>query len=333
MHVRWSTRKYARSDDKRVLRLFKLIFGKKLTKDYMDWLHRNPAGPIIGEIAEDDHKLVGYYSLIPFKLKVKENVITAALSVSSMTHPDYRGQGIFVTLARKAYEDAGRKGIKFICGFPNRASYPIFIKKLRWFDICSMPLLEKPLSKDLVYQPSSDGIKIVRVHSFEKSNVNYFWEKVSEDYPIIRVREREYLQWRYSKLKMWGDKPPREYSIYLALDGKQIIGYLVLKTFEDEKMKKTHIVDVLTLPDKKQAFYLFISEAVKYAKAGGRDLISCWMLKSSEYFEILKKLGFREKIEIDAQPFGGCVNSPELSIKILKNPHNWYVTMGDSDVF
>jgi hypothetical protein len=49
-----------------------------------------------------------------------------------MTHPNHQGKGLFTKLAKLTYDLAKEEGIEFIFGFPNKNSYPGFIKKLNW---------------------------------------------------------------------------------------------------------------------------------------------------------------------------------------------------------
>lgn len=73
-----------------------------------------------------------YYGVFPVKAQFKGKEILVAQSGDTMTHPDHRGKGLFITLAKMTYDLAKQLGVEFIFGFPNDNSYPGFIKKLEW---------------------------------------------------------------------------------------------------------------------------------------------------------------------------------------------------------
>lgn len=73
-----------------------------------------------------------YYGVFPSKLTYQGKELIAAQSGDTMTHPNHRGKGLFITLAKMSYDLAKTLGVEFIYGFPNDNSYPGFVKKLDW---------------------------------------------------------------------------------------------------------------------------------------------------------------------------------------------------------
>ncbi|MCA1324321.1 GNAT family N-acetyltransferase [Herbaspirillum sp. alder98] len=73
-----------------------------------------------------------YYGVFPMRVMLAGKEVLAAQSGDTMTHPDHRGKGLFIALARKTYALAAEEGVKFVFGFPNSNSYPGFVKKLAW---------------------------------------------------------------------------------------------------------------------------------------------------------------------------------------------------------
>lgn len=88
----------------------------------------------VGYIAysKQDNSPAAYYGVFPVKLIFEKKSLLAAQSGDTMTHPDHRGKGLFVTLAKMTYELAQQLGVEFVFGFPNDNSYPGFVKKLNW---------------------------------------------------------------------------------------------------------------------------------------------------------------------------------------------------------
>lgn len=80
----------------------------------------------------DNNEPAAYYGVFPVKVKHQGKEHLAAQSGDTMTHPNHRGKGLFVKLAKMTYELSKREGITFVFGFPNENSYPGFVKKLDW---------------------------------------------------------------------------------------------------------------------------------------------------------------------------------------------------------
>ena len=85
----------------------------------------------IGFIAYNDQQPVAYYGVVPCFIKYNEEMILAAQSVDTMTHPAYRYQGLFVQLAERTFDLCRMEGINLIFGFPNQNSLKGFMK-LGW---------------------------------------------------------------------------------------------------------------------------------------------------------------------------------------------------------
>lgn len=73
-----------------------------------------------------------YYGVFPVMVEYNNQFYLAAQSGDTMTHPNHRGKGLFIELAKKSYELAKKSGVEFIFGFPNQNSYPGFVNKLDW---------------------------------------------------------------------------------------------------------------------------------------------------------------------------------------------------------
>lgn len=83
----------------------------------------------IGFIAYSKQGLpIAYYGVIPMLLKLEGETILAAQGADTMTHPDFRKQGLFYLLARETFQLARENNIRFIFGFANQNSLPGAVK-------------------------------------------------------------------------------------------------------------------------------------------------------------------------------------------------------------
>jgi len=360
MERKWSIRAYREGDESKILELWKAVYpaGEYSLEQWIrlwHWKYRNnPAGASTIWFAEDNGKLAGQYAITRVKIKIGNEVITGSQSLDTMTHPDYGHQGIFETLANKTYKEAGEKGIHVVYGFPNEYSYPGFKRKLGWFDICAQRAMIKPLnlenilvkyitnkfllkictvSMNLIVKtlyrttnaPKVDGLTIARISSFD-NRINDLWEKVSNDYKIIVVRDKEYLNWRFV------DVPDVEYAIFLAEKEGQILGYTVLKCEKQQGLIFGRIFELVAPMEQQAVAQSLILKAVEFFKEQKADLVLYRLIANKVLYKTLRKSGFIYSRFIGGKsPFIARANRPEVSEKFLRDPRHWFVQTGDSD--
>lgn len=142
----WTTRESRPEDAEGLKALFREVFGHDRAEGHYEWkFGDNPAGPPIVSVAQDGDRIVGQYALWPMKLRLGPEVILGAQSLDTMTHPSYRGQGMFTRLAKEAMQSAADHDVEVLVGFPNTQSYPGFIRKLDWDHTGDVPLYVRPL--------------------------------------------------------------------------------------------------------------------------------------------------------------------------------------------
>jgi len=310
-------RRYKEGDEKQIVPLLKLVFpgSKYIDEKYWNWMYKNnPTHLIRIWVAEDNEKIVGHYAVMSVFMKVNDKLQTGALSLNIAVHPDYQGRGIFPRLAKQASRELSEEGIVFTYVYPNKRSFPIFIEKLGWFEVPSLPVLFKPLNLEKLLARKvgnrflakminpfgllflkvffgerrndiSKGIDVIRVTSLD-DRVDGFWEQASKPYKIIALRDKKYLTWRYF------DKPDNSYMMYLAEKEGEMLGYIVLKLVTiDESSKSGTIVDLLTLPGREDVVLTLILKAIEHFKEEEADVAMCYM-QNKYCYELLRKIGF-----------------------------------------
>jgi len=130
---KWSIREYRADDVSAVHELFKTVYHSSRPLEHYIWkFHENPVGRGIIMLAEDSTHIVGQYALMPTRLRLGNEVVLGAQSLDTMTHPDYRNQGMFTVLAKSCMELAKAKGVEVLYGFPNESAYHGFVHSLNW---------------------------------------------------------------------------------------------------------------------------------------------------------------------------------------------------------
>ena len=234
-----------------------------------------------------------------------------------MTHPDYRGLGLFVTLAEKTYNAMAEAGSALVWGFPNANSHRGFVRDLQWVDVYEIPFFRKPLANSSpLSAPTGAIVELKRVDD----RFDGLWDRVKQDYNVIVKRDRRYLQWRYM------DNPSERYRLLAYLDGENVSGYAVFKHYKDE----FQIVDMLTGQDAEIGMQL-ISQTAQIAAGESADTLSMWLSVTHPLHRELERYGFANSEPITY--FGMRALTPGIPEAHIYNYRNWYVTMGDSDVF
>jgi len=108
----------------------------KLTAQYLDWEYMaNPHGKIIGFDAFRGDELAAHYAIIPRRYRLGMQVVDAALSINTATHPKHQGKGLFTKLAEATYQAASERGVKFVVGVANANSIGGFIRRLGFTEL------------------------------------------------------------------------------------------------------------------------------------------------------------------------------------------------------
>jgi hypothetical protein len=126
--------------------LFFLTHGYRRAPAFDRWkLFSTDFGRCPSIVAMQGDRCVGLYTVLPTPLILDGVGISGAQSVDTMTHPDFRGRGMFLSLARSCYEEAAND-IALMYGLPNENSYPGFIKHLGWTHLDDITRWVRPLA-------------------------------------------------------------------------------------------------------------------------------------------------------------------------------------------
>ena len=351
-----SIRIYKEGDEDEIFELTKAVWGKDVPEKERwvkgwKWIHIDkPDGTSIIWLAEDGSKIVSQYPVIPEDLKIGEEIIKGAQLIDTMTHPKYRRRGIAFTLGKKALSEVGSEGIQLIYCFPTQQVYPLHIKS-GWLDVCAFQVMIKPLNLKKILQkyfvrnrlllniftvsgnliinaffrskkvPDGDMLKIRETSHFD-DRINEFWNTISNDYNIIKIRDKNYLNWRYV------DVPNADYTIYVAEEEDKICGYIVLGCRKEDSLTWGYIYDIIGLTGREDIIQCLMAKAVEYFSAKEVDAIFCKMIADQVYRKGFLKMGFIPYFRFKGR-FIAYNASKETSDEFLKNPKNWFIRQGD----
>jgi len=124
--VKLDVRAYQPSDEVYIRELFRLSFGRELPEARWKWRYRDcPAGQAWIDLAWHGETLVGHRAETPLVLRIRGRDYRAGMAGGVMTHPLYRGHGLYVRLSQVQFAQMARAGIAVGLGFPNSFSHRI----------------------------------------------------------------------------------------------------------------------------------------------------------------------------------------------------------------
>ena len=354
--VSWKTRSIRNSDIFPLGALTHLIYGNIWKRagdaDYYQWKFYSEGLPKPnGRVATIGDDVVGFQSSCHRRFRFGPRTFYSTELGDSMTHPDYRRQGMWGTITRQVIDDALERGFMPVNGFPNTFSYPGYIKKqsmVHYLNLTRLalvlrpiPLVMKsvlPLALSETFSRLSDNIReawiriacgidpSIRVNRDCKVSAwaDQLWEHEMGRMEAGVVKDAEYLRWRF-------EKNPDDYRIYLASDQHgEPLGFLITKIRENEhKGTFGFIADMLVPGRNRKVLHRLLFEAEKDFKKADVALVDVWTTPISFYLYSLISYGF---LPVTRLPFIIPASQAELlRHKGWGSSRRWLLTMGDSD--
>jgi len=336
-----------------ILSLRKVVFGEmekdKLDPEFWKWeFMEGPDGKALIYIVEEGGRVIGHFSDIPRKFSVNGNLVLGTLSLDLMVHPDYRRRGLFEEMGRYAAQHVKEANGLFMMAYPIRKETIHGLTKIGWNKVVELPVLVYPIrfrgivDRYLHFRPLSlllggvarffhflffqhkvrvkkeEGIDIDQVDQLD-DEFDRFWERVLSLYPIMGVRDRSFLNWRYFQ------HPTRTYTIYRAMKRGEMRGYLILRKVDLLDFNSAVIVDLLALD--KGTLKALVARSIEHSYKEGTALLGSMVPKTHPYYRDLRHWGFLPSLKT----FQFMVY-PIVEEKGLLNPEAWYVNWGDTDV-
>lgn len=295
-------------------KLFRDCFNREISKEFLIWRYiNNPTNEIFVNVALKSNKIIANYSVSPCKLSINGNIEKVGLSMTTMTHPNFRGRGLFTKLASELYKKMLQSNYKAVIGFPNNNSHFNFVNKLKWKDIYEIPTMKLDL------------LKIGDFSSYSNSNIikdkNFLldYSKLIYNNDKIKVyKDLEYLKWRFK------DNPINKYDNYVLAPKKNVISSMVTKKFNNYEID---IVEMNSLGDPYTKEIL--KQIIKNGKNNNIKYINMWCQLNDSVHSIAEKIGF-----VNSEPISyfGVMDFKEQA-SALGIYNNWNIQMGDSDVY
>ncbi len=352
----WTIRQYQPGDEEQIFQLRDAVrpevhYNKEKWLRWWHWMYQEIPGGSKIWLAESDGKIVGLFTLLFSIFKIGNKTAIVAQSIDESTHPDYRRQGIMTTLQKHVLEEESKNGVNIFFGFPTDMAYHKDLK-LGYFEVADMKQLYKVINwnnalKTRIHNnilgkfvsviasnvsriilrssklPVDEDRHISQISSFDE-RVNDFWERISDQFQICAIRNRDYLNWRYSSV------PDIKYKIYLAEKFNAISGYLVLRSYEQSGKRVALIYELLA--ETEESSQCLLQTAIDSCRKENIDYIYWNVISHKRYLQAFKKRGFFKAFPAELSKFLVFSQDPDISREFLSKPEHWLIQQGDSDI-
>jgi GNAT superfamily N-acetyltransferase len=287
----------------------KEAFARDFEFEHFEWFYLNyPYSHNRVYIAEEKStgRIGSAITMLPFRYRIGNGIEDVSLATGGATHPDFRGHGLFTKISRMLVEQEIKLGIRCGLGFPNAAALPLHIKA-KWHVPLELVFLEK--------RGFSRGGSAKPIERFDE-RYNELYEEASQFFDFLSLKDHKILNWRYRQ------RPDVQYDCF-ETGRSRLEGFVVLKKFESQGIRKAHIVDFLALNE--EAADTLISAAEDFSE--GSDLLNLLMPPGSPYEGMFLNRGFKltkERAPLIFKRFG-ITEPPRFS-------RPWIV-LGDNDVY
>ncbi|MBP7222241.1 MAG: GNAT family N-acetyltransferase [Sedimentibacter sp.] len=322
-------------------------------KEMYEWLFdKNPynkSGNMMYLLKEGD-KVIGCDGLLPNELYVNGKTLLTAHSVKSMTHPDYKRQGIFRTMTENSCERGKKDGVDVVIGLANDQSYPAY-QRFGWPTLFEKEVYVKPI---LINNILKRRIKIGFLAelgnsiyaSFMKNKlkgqmdkeiefeildrvpekIQKCWDKYKSKYNVLLVRDFKYLNYRYN------ERPDIDYTTLLAKLDNEIIGFAILHNAVANGSKMTSAVEFFTDPFNKRYIRALADGIASYCYDKGIEYAVIGTGLFGQYRDVLLSNGFM----VTRKPpknnmMIAHILSDKVSLDEITGHEKWHITQGDGE--
>jgi hypothetical protein len=354
-----------REEDKdRILELNRLEYGPDdilATDADFAWRHdQNPAGQaIVVTVRDDPDEVVGFIWVVPLRLRLTGQDYSAATGTNLVIRSDHRNSFAYTKLIRRFQRAITDNGISLHFSFVSEETFqrqrkqtpqavftiPLFVKPFNFESLAQTyfdskwknPIIGRAgsvVSPFLFRQRSKSSDTKITIEAVDRCTPDFdrFWLKVRDKYPVMVIRDRAFLAWRFAEVS------GRRYHILVARARDEMVGYAVLRCSNIGGVKTGLIMDFLViggvLGETAGAFLL--AEAEAYFRAQEMSLGAGLMMPLAVEQRILRRAGYA-RLPLPLAPrafrFAFFVHRPGETDLSSLSARQWFVTLADYESF
>jgi hypothetical protein len=349
---RFEVRQGTTSDFASVARLSRLVYGLDRSVESIRWLYeRNPAGACAFWLANDrvTGEVIALRPLFPWRVRVEGHDMLVAQAGDAMTHPAYRGRGVFTRLVHRAWTELRDQQTPFSFSFPNPGALSVCRKvvvgdgtRVGTHVPIQFRRMVYPLSLQLL--PASTTVPATVVRAVDRvyrrwrrpawapGHLSFFdiarfdaefddlWRRAGNRFGVLTVRDSGYLNWRFI------DAPSGRYRAVGVRAHGTLAGYIV---WEADGHASGSIVDLFGDLDA-DVLHGLLSAALREMADANFLKASIWTPEDSPLFSYINAFGFVPRG--DAFPLAVHVYHGGPRTDAALEGRRWLTWFGDRDV-
>lgn len=302
-------------------------------------------------VGEEGGRVVGYYAALPYAYQIDGVRHRCAMVCDVMTHPEYRGRGIFTQIGRFATGELAKAQLGFTTGYPIRPEVIPGHLKVGWQVMQKMPTYVRPLgisgllpallrplgkaADALIRAAQFWSLRGCAGYSTQTYDRDDFIRRVSssEQYakfvaawmdaqPNALVKDAGFLDWRTSA-------PGTSYRFIALRSGEELVGVALARPTRLRGIETLAVLDFMVLKDHLQGCRSLHLALAKLARREQKDVVacmasadwarayrfagSCYLRTGAEFALIVKKL------------------DPAIADESLSGAGRWHTFWIDSD--
>jgi hypothetical protein len=356
---------YRAGDKADILALNRMEYGPTdilVTPEDFDWRYaQNPAGQAIISVVRDcdSGSILGFIWVVPLRIRVKGQDRLAATGTNLVIHPEYRSTFGYTKLMRRFEQVFGDNDIPLHFSFVSEEAYQR-LQERNSQTVSTVPLLVRSLDFKSLAQTyftrkwqrfiigwagqlvspfffrqrpvaSSEEITVQAVDQFDEG-LDEFWRKVQNKYPVMVIRDRAFLSWRFAQVS------GRHYHILVAQARDRMLGYAVLRCATIRGVKTGLIMDLLVTDDVlgETAGARLMAEAEAYFRAQEMSLGLGLVAPFAAEYRVLRRAGYQhlpQALAPRAFRFAFFVHNTREGDFISLSARDWFITMADYEAY
>ena len=355
----------AREEDAhRILEVNRLEYGVDdilaAPADFVWRYGQNPAGQaIIPVIRDGQGQVIGFIWVVPVRVRARGRDYLVATGTNLVIHPEYRNGLAYTKLMRRFQQVFKDSDIPLHFSFVSENTYRQRQEQAPQ-TVSSLSLLVKPLELETLAQSYfaegwqrliikgvgplvlpfifrqqplayGGGITVQAAEQFTQ-DFDDFWDENREKCPVMVIRDRAYLSWRFAPVS------GRQYHILIARSQEQMLGYAVLRNCTIRGVNTGLIMDLLLTDSRlgELAGAYLMSETESYFRSRDVSLAAGLVSRSAPEYRALRQAGYvglPQALAPRAFHFAFFVH--DTSDRELSSlcACDWFVTLADYESF
>ena len=346
------------ANEEGVDRLYHEVFPEIRDRESFRWkFHRAPEGPALAHVAvhRESGEVVASCAGRLRRFWIDGREVTAAQTFEAATHPGHRRLRLFRAVMAGFAMQVTEAGALFAFGGKmGEAAFRVGQRVFGFFPYLELRTWEVRLSYRVAFRRragapglplawAADGLKSLFTPAqrgslrFERARqcgveFDQLWQRTRDSLRVSAVRDSRWLNYRFR------DCPVGEHRIWQAFRGEALVGYLVLRLWEQDGVRMATVLDWLDGQDPGLLREMLV-HAVEDARSCGCDFLQLAAAEGSHAEAAVSGLpGFAvterealDRVAGNLMPFGDPEDPAFAFLGAVLDPGAWHYAQGDSD--